>query len=197
MTLDIFQWYLLIINVISFLLFSIDFFIYMRGGDGIKPAILCEIVTIFGGALGTTLAFFLWDRKSNKMNLTWRIFAITLLIIQVVIVAAIYGPHSVMVKQSISDFLNDNKWILIYLAMINLVTFIFFAVDKWKAMHGKWRIRILTLIGLAFAGGTIGGLAAMYLFRHKTTKPYFTFGLPMILLAQVVLLVYLKSTGII
>ena len=69
----------------------------------------------------------------------------------------------------------------------------------WMKRHKRTvePIRILTLIGLAFAGGTIGGLAAMYLFRHKTTKPYFTFGLPMILLAQVVLLVYLKSTGII
>ena len=196
MILEILPKYLIIINIVSFFLFTIDFQIYMHGGEGIKPAILCEIVTIAGGALGTTVAFVLWDRKLNKLNMTWRIFAVTLLIIQVVICLALYGPNRLEVRQSVTDYLTDNKGLLIYLFVINTITFIMFGVDKWKAVHGKWRIRIITLLVLAFIGGSVGGLIAMHVFHHKTQKSYYTFGLPMMLLAQVVLIIYLKSAGI-
>lgn len=188
--------YMIAVNILAFLIFTIDFQIYKRGGEGIKPAIICEIITVIGGAAGTMLAFILWDRHLNKTNMTWRIYATTLMIIQVVICLAIFGPRRLEVQKSIENFLTVNKWLLIYLLVINVVTFVMFGIDKWKAVHGQWRIKIVTLLGLSFLGGAVGGLLAMYTFRHKTQKAYFTFGLPMILLAQVVLLIYLKSAGI-
>lgn len=76
---------------------------------------------------------------------------------------------------------------VIYLLGINILTFLFFGADKWKARRGKWRIPEGTLIGMSIAGGSIGALLGMYLFRHKTKKRKFTLGIPAILLVQAVL----------
>lgn len=78
-----------------------------------------------------------------------------------------------------------------YIIIINIVTFILYGVDKWKAVHGKWRIREATLLGAAFVGGSVGGLAGMYIFRHKTKKRYFVLGLPTMLLVQIAVSVFL------
>ena len=92
------------------------------------------------------------------------------------------------IGQEISNFIIEHKWLLIYLLIINLITFVLFAVDKWKAIHTRWRIRTITLMSLALAGGTVGGLLAMYIFRHKTKTASFMVGLPVILMVQVVIL---------
>ena len=75
----------------------------------------------------------------------------------------------------------------IYLIAINILTFLIFGIDKRKARKGKWRIPEATLIGLAVAGGSIGALLGMYLFRHKTQKRKFNLGIPAILLLQAAL----------
>lgn len=77
-----------------------------------------------------------------------------------------------------------------YLVIINFITFAAFAIDKIAAIERKSRIRIVTLLALAFFGGSIGGLIAMHLLRHKTRKDYFTVGIPLIMIMQVVLLLY-------
>lgn len=92
------------------------------------------------------------------------------------------------IGQEISDFIIEHKWLLIYLLIINLITFVLFAVDKWKAIHNRWRIRTITLMGFALAGGTVGGLLAMYIFRHKTKTASFTVGLPVMFVVQIVIL---------
>ena len=79
----------------------------------------------------------------------------------------------------------------IYLIAINILTFLIFGIDKRKARKGKWRIPEATLIGLAVAGGSIGALLGMYLFRHKTQKRKFNLGIPAILLLQAVLTYFL------
>lgn len=76
--------------------------------------------------------------------------------------------------------------LLIYLALINLATFIIFGIDKLKAKRQSWRIPEKTLIILCAICGSIGGLAGMYVFHHKTLHQRFTLGVPMILLAQVI-----------
>ena len=77
------------------------------------------------------------------------------------------------------------KIILGYLAVINLITCIVFGLDKWKAAHNRWRIREAVLLGLSAIGGSVGGLLAMYAFHHKTHKPLFRYGIPVILLVQI------------
>ena len=75
-----------------------------------------------------------------------------------------------------------------YLLLINIVTFLVFAIDKRRAVKRKWRIPEKTLLGLSLIGGSAGGLIAMYYFRHKIRKPAFAYGLPMMLLVQVIVI---------
>ena len=80
--------------------------------------------------------------------------------------------------------------LIIYLIGINVVTFFIYGIDKWKARRGKWRIPEDTLIWLAIAGGSIGALQGMYLFRHKTQHKKFTLGIPAIILVQAVIVYF-------
>ena len=77
------------------------------------------------------------------------------------------------------------KLFLPYLLLINAAAFALMLVDKLKARSHRWRISERTLIGSALLGGSIGALAGMYLFRHKTRHPKFTLGIPAILAAQI------------
>ena len=74
-----------------------------------------------------------------------------------------------------------------YLIGINILTFLLYGIDKWKAQKDKWRIPEDTLIWLAIVGGSIGALLGMYLFRHKTKHKKFTLGIPAIILVQAVI----------
>jgi uncharacterized membrane protein YsdA (DUF1294 family) len=77
------------------------------------------------------------------------------------------------------------KMLYIYLILVNAVAFFLMLADKQKAKKKKWRIPEATLIGSAIIGGSIGALAGMYTFRHKTKHPKFTVGIPVILVLQV------------
>ena len=81
--------------------------------------------------------------------------------------------------------------ITIYLLAVNLITFIVYAIDKWKAKKHRYRISEAKLMTLAALGGSIGALAAMYTFRHKTRHAKFTVGVPVLLILQVALAVWL------
>ena len=82
------------------------------------------------------------------------------------------------------------KNILIYLLVINLMAFCAMWWDKRRAEHGEWRISEAGLFTLVLLGGVIGGIAGMYLFRHKTKKLKFTIGFPTILITEIVLAIY-------
>lgn len=77
-----------------------------------------------------------------------------------------------------------------YLLVINGVAFLLYGLDKWLAIEHKSRIRIVTLLLVALLGGSIGALIAMYVFRHKTRKIYFTIGVPLILIMQIIVIFY-------
>lgn len=74
---------------------------------------------------------------------------------------------------------------LFYLLAINLLAFLIYGVDKWKAKREKWRVPEKTLFLLALLGGSVGALAGMRAFHHKTRKWYFRFGIPTILILQI------------
>jgi uncharacterized membrane protein YsdA (DUF1294 family) len=78
--------------------------------------------------------------------------------------------------------------ILGYLVIINIVTFVVYGIDKWKAKRGNWRISEAALLMLAVIGGTIGALLGMKVWHHKTMHLKFKYGLPLILLAQITLI---------
>ena len=87
------------------------------------------------------------------------------------------------------------KLLLYYLLIINAAGFLLMLVDKWKAKKNRWRIRESTLLIVAALGGSVGSLAGMYLFRHKTLHLKFTVGIPLILAAQCFAVVLVMALG--
>lgn len=81
------------------------------------------------------------------------------------------------------------KAVIIYLAAINVITFIMFGADKARAAKGRWRISESALILAALLGGSLGALAGMRIFHHKTKHRKFTIGIPVILALQIILMV--------
>ncbi len=81
--------------------------------------------------------------------------------------------------------------IIIYLIIINLIAFFMMWLDKRKAKKGKWRIPENTLLIPVLLGGGIGGIAGMYIFRHKTQKAKFVIGFPAILICEILLILLL------
>ena len=80
---------------------------------------------------------------------------------------------------------------LIYLAVINVVTFFMYGIDKWKAKRSKWRISEAMLLGMAVIGGSIGAWLGMKTWHHKTLHKKFKYGVPAIIIIQLALIGYI------
>ena len=80
--------------------------------------------------------------------------------------------------------------VLIYLVVTNVVTFFMYGVDKWKAKKSKWRIREAALLTLAVLGGSIGAWLGMKVWHHKTQHKKFKYGVPTIIIFQLLLIAY-------
>ena len=83
--------------------------------------------------------------------------------------------------------------ILGYLLAVNIATFFLYGIDKYKAKKNKWRISEATLLTMAAIGGSIGAWAVMRLWHHKTMHKKFKYGIPVIIIFQVALAVYLLT----
>lgn len=81
--------------------------------------------------------------------------------------------------------------ILIYFVMINIVTFFVYGIDKWKSQHDRWRVPESALLGLAAIGGSVGAWLGMKVWHHKTQHKKFMYGVPVTLLIQIALVVWL------
>ena len=127
------------------------------------------------------------------MNMMSRVFLICVLIIQIIAMLFIKGFHGEEINIAFWEFVGRNKILMIYLGIINVITFLAFAIDKLPAINGKRRIRIITLLGLAFVGGSAGALLGMYTLRHKTKVDYFTVGVPLIMIMQAVVVFFVMN----
>ena len=83
--------------------------------------------------------------------------------------------------------------ILGYLLAVNIASFLLYGIDKYKAKKGKWRVSEATLLMMAVIGGSIGAWAGMRLWHHKTMHKKFKYGIPIIIIFQVALAVYLLT----
>ena len=166
---------LLIINIFSFLIYftKLDF--------------LITILTILGGSIGGLINIILFDRKSNKQNMMNKLFIICMFIIQIILLILF---NNKTINFNIYKILN-NKILLIYLLLINIITFLIFYLDKKKAIKNKLRFKITTLLTLCFLGGSVGAINAMYIFKHKTKVNYFTKGIPLIIIVHFLILLLL------
>ena len=77
---------------------------------------------------------------------------------------------------------------IIYLIIINLLSFILMGLDKYKAINNHWRISEYTLFGLSLLGGSLGTLMGMFIFHHKTKKNSFRILIPIFLIINILLL---------
>ena len=84
-----------------------------------------------------------------------------------------------------------HQYSLYYLLAANVVTFILYGMDKYKAKKAKWRIPEVTLLLLAVVGGSVGAWMGMKVWHHKTMHKKFKYGIPAILLIQIALMAYL------
>ena len=83
--------------------------------------------------------------------------------------------------------------LIYYFLAVNVLTFVVYSVDKWKARRGRWRVPEASLLGLAAVGGSVGAWLAMQLFRHKTQKKKFRYGVPVLFVLQVAAVYFLVN----
>ena len=84
-----------------------------------------------------------------------------------------------------------HQYSMYYLFAINIVSFFLYGIDKYKAKKNKWRISEATLLMIAVIGGSIGAWVGMRIWHHKTMHKKFKYGIPVIIIFQVALAVYL------
>lgn len=183
--------YLVGINIIGF----IFYIFYKWASSRIIKNILSfflYLIAIAGGALGIVLAILIFDRTAAKDGLSLKVFAFASLGIELVLF--LLGSQDISsLRLNFLDFFKDHPYLLAYIFIINLASFFAFAYDKHKAKKNDWRIKNGSLLALSFMGGAVGGLFAMKIFRHKTQKTYYKVGLPLMILMQVLVLVYIMN----
>ena len=192
MELGFYGYYLIIINILGFVLFIVNTWLYSHTADKQVDAAL-TIIAVLGGSLGILLSILLFDRKAEKGNMMSRVFIACIFVIQIVIFLILRGHIGDRITLAFWRFFDKHKVLVMYLVVINFVAFAAFAIDKIAAIEHRSRIRIVTLLGIAFVGGSLGALIAMYVLRQKTRIDYFTVGIPLIMIMQIVVVFYLMN----
>ncbi|MBV1822154.1 DUF1294 domain-containing protein, partial [Bacteroidales bacterium MSK.15.36] len=88
------------------------------------------------------------------------------------------------------------KYFKCYFILINLLGLLFMYIDKEKAKRSKWRIKESTLFSIAMLGGSIGAYIGMKTFRHKTKHAKFKYGIPIIILIQLLIFLYWGNNSV-
>ncbi len=82
------------------------------------------------------------------------------------------------------------KYLLIYLLAMNIIGFAIMGIDKSKAKKNKWRISEKTIFVIALLGGSIGVKMGMQQYRHKTQHKKFVYGIPSIIIIQLIVALF-------
>lgn len=85
------------------------------------------------------------------------------------------------------------KAFAIYLAAINVATFVVYGVDKLKARRGQWRISEAALLLLALLGGSLGAWLGMKAWHHKTLHKRFSYGIPLMMVCQAAVVLWMAT----
>ena len=86
--------------------------------------------------------------------------------------------------------------LIIYIVLVNLLGFYAMYSDKLRSKKRAFRIPEATLFTIAIIGGCIGCIAGMYVFRHKTRHWHFVYGMPIILVLQILSILLLQLAPI-
>ena len=143
--------YLLAVNVLAFLLFTVDYWACMRTEreELIDHRVLSAFALV-GGGVGMLVAFLVWDRRVNKNNVAWRLMAIIGIAAWVLATLCVYGIVRLDVASLVAPFdLGGLAPLSVYLLIVNVVTLVLFIYDKRRAEQGqvKKRIEVVLLPG--------------------------------------------------
>ena len=86
-----------------------------------------------------------------------------------------------------------HQYFIYYLLAVNALTFLLYGMDKYQAKKGRWRKSEATLLMMSVIGGSIGAWAGMHIWHHKTMHKKFNYGIPVIIIMQIALVVYLHT----
>ena len=90
--------------------------------------------------------------------------------------------------------LNYSSWetqIIIYLIIINIISFVLFGIDKRRAKRKLWRVSEKVLLATSLLGGATGALIAMVIFKHKLSKKSFYIGVPVLIVLNKIAMLWL------
>lgn len=183
--------YLLLINILGFILYLI-YYLLRPGIFKNFFKVLLHLIGIGGGAFGLVLAILIFDRNSAKEGLDLKVFAFIYLLIESIIYLFLKKDIESLNLDFIRFFKN-HLGLLAYLGLINLITFLGFLYDKYRAKNDGRRLKNAFLLGLSFVGGSLGGLLGMKVLRHKTKKIYYKLTLPLMILMHFLLIVYFMN----
>lgn len=191
---DLLQIYLIVANVAALAVGLLDARARRRGG-GISPFVLSAFSFLGGAAciLATSLSN---ERRTRKENVPQRFWAVWSVLAWALALAYVYGALRYDPSTLVANLHTDHTPLAVYLAAINLLTFVLFLLDKRRARRNAWRIREGVLLGLALLGGSAGGLLGMALAHHKVNTPYFRMGLPCALLLNLAIVASLLQAGL-
>ena len=88
------------------------------------------------------------------------------------------------------------EWVALWIGITSLIAFILYGNDKARAKKKRYRIPEKALLGIAFVGGSLGAMAGMRIFRHKTKKLKFLLGVPLCLILNALTVWYLWSANL-
>lgn len=185
--------YLLLINIIGFVMFLINNALYNSTNGDKNVDRFLTYISFLGGSLGIVIAMLIFDRRFVKENMMSRVFVYSMVVIQIVLYLSYRNGTFGKIYFDINNFISKNKIVIYYLVGINIVSFIMFGIDKLKSINKQNRIPNAVLMSFLFFGGTIGGFLGMKIFHHKTNKDYYTVGIKLISLMQIIVIFYLFS----
>lgn len=208
---DPFLRYLIVVNVVTFLAFAVDYLLcarYPRLQYHAANSLVLDLFPIAGGAAGMLLALFLLAgrgraHRMNKDNIAWWFLAMVCLVAWALVCLVRFGFVTIDagVAGVASGWDAGRLRVLgVYLVVINVVTFGVYAWDKRVSATGndyRRRAPEARLLGLGILGGAVGGLIAVHALRHKTRKWYFVWGLPCFIALDVAVILYAHMCGLI
>ena len=191
------RWYLVIINLISFVVMMIDAFICSHTDWVSDENVLhtyTNLLGLIGGGFGQLLSMIVLRQRIGKHNANWYAIIITFIVCWTVVYSLVYDPFK-FGYQGIKRGIENHIPLLVYLIIINLLSAGVFFTDR-QSFRNTWNVKELWMFLLGMAGGTVGALLAMYITGSKLHTPHFSFGFPVILAGQMLLISYSLVIGI-
>ena len=192
-----FQWYLVIVNAMTFIMMCIDHWICMHTNLISDQNFIHTIESaggLAGGGLGMLLAFAFLREPIGKHNANWYAIAISQTLCWGVIYFIVCDPLGVGMNGVKCD-LTEHFPLFLYAVIINIITAIIFFRDR-NTVRSKWKISEFIMFMLGILGGALGGFIMMIITRKKINSPHFSIGFPILITSHVFIVSYLLVSGL-